>query len=222
MKTVATTLFALFLAAASSASSAAVLGENLLSNPGFEEDIVFEPPFDEKWVGFVGPDGEPFLNLFVGSTDFNPRTGDRSLEVVIRDFSGTFIGVFQQVTGLTPGLTATFSGWLAGLSEGGSADSGVELRIEWFDSSTGMEVGRTPDLMPDPGETYEQFSLTDVVPEGADSANVVLALQSFTGPAGLNVVFLDDASFTVVPLPGGLIMLLGALASLPFFRRGPV
>lgn len=135
------------------------------------------------------------------------------------DFSGTFVGVLQQVTGLSPGLTATFSGWLAGLSEGGSADSGVEIRIEWSDSASGQEIARTQDLRPTPSDTYEMFSLTDIVPAGADTATLVFDLQSFTGPAGLNVAFLDDASFSVVPLPGALILMLGALGSLSLFRK---
>ena len=58
-----------------------------------------------------------------------------------------------------------------------------------------------------------------MVPVGADTARMVFVLQSFTGPAGLNVAFLDDTSFSVVPLPGALILMLGALGSLSLFRK---
>lgn len=218
MRTVATVLMTLTLALASSAASAAVIGQNLLVNPGFEDPITFEPPFEGKWVGFQGP-GEPFVNLFVGSSPFNPRTGDQSLEVVIFDFSGTFIGVFQEVTGLSPGLKATFSGWIAGISEGGSAAPGTEIRIEWVDSASGQEIGRTDNLTPVLTDTYEQFSLMDIVPVGADTARVVFVLQSFTGPANLHEAFLDDTSFSVVPLPGALILMLSALAPLSLLRK---
>lgn len=222
MKTVTTFLITLALALAGSAASAAAIGTNLLANPGFEDPIVYggDPPFDFNWLNF-GDNvfAEPGVNWGAGSSPINPRTGDGALEMFIFDFSGTFVGVLQQVTGLSPGQPVEFRGWHAGFSEGGSVDSGVEIRIEWFDSASGVEIGRTPNLTPTPGDTYEEFVLPGIVPTGADSATLVVALVSQFGPAGLNVIELDDTSFTVVPLPGALILMLGALGSLSLFRK---
>lgn len=219
MRAIATSLISLSLALAGSAASAATMGENLLGNAGFESPIEFLPPPPENdWFAFGGA-GEGGENFGAFSSTNNPRTGERSAEIFIFDFSGTFVGIFQEVDGLQPGLETRFSGWLTGLSEGGSADSGVEIRIEWVESASGNEIGRTDSLMPALTDTWEMFSVMGTVPEGADAARMVFDLQSFTGPAGLNVAFLDDTSFTVVPLPGALILMLGALGSLSLFRK---
>ena len=220
MRTVTTFLIALALASVGSAASASVVpGENLLGNSGFESDIAFLPPIpDNDWFAFGGA-GEGGVNFGAFSSTNNPRTGERSAEIFIFDFSGTFVGIFQEVTGLHAGQEAAFTGWLTGLSQGGSVDSGVEIRIEWVDSASGNEIGRTSNLTPELTDTWEMFSVMDTVPVGADAARVVFDLQSQFGPAGLNVAFLDDASFTVVPLPGALILMLGALGSLSLFRK---
>ena len=219
MKAFATFLITLTLALVGSAASATtMLGENLLGNPGFEFDIVYEPPFDDNWLGFSGP-GEPGVDTGVFNSINNPRTGDLSLELGIYDFSGTFAGAFQEVTGLSPGLPTMFSGWIAGLTEGGSVEPGLEIRIEWIDSASGQEIGRTDDLTPTLTDTYEMFSLPGIVPAGADTARLVFVIQSVLGPANLNVAFLDDASFTVVPVPAALILMLSALAPLSLFRK---
>ncbi len=220
MKAVATFLMTVTLALASSAASATtMLGENLLGNSGFESFIAFEgPPPEGDWFAFGG-EGEGGVNFGAFSSPNNPRTGEASAEIFIFDFSGTFVGIFQEVTGLHAGLDATFSGWLTGLSEGGSVNSGVEIRIEWFDSASGNEIARTDNLTPMLTDTWEMFSVMDIVPAGADAARVVFDLQSVLGPAGLNVAFLDDASFTVVPVPAALILMLSALAPLSLFRK---
>ncbi|MDJ0928673.1 MAG: hypothetical protein QNJ73_13635 [Gammaproteobacteria bacterium] len=226
MKAVTTFLITLTLVlTGATASATTMLGENLLIDPGFEGPLTFEPPFEGRWVGFSCPPefncgtAEPGVDFGVFSSPNNPRNGEQSLELGIYDYSGLFVGVFQEVTGLHAGLKATFSGWIAGLAEGGSALPGTELRIEFFDSASGNEIARTDDLTPTLTETYEQFMVMDIVPAGADAARVVFVLESFEGPANLHVAFLDDASFTVVPLPGALILMLGALLPLSLFRK---
>lgn len=219
MKAVATFLMTLTLALAGSAASAAVIGENLLGNPGFESPIEFlPPPPDNDWFAFGGA-GEGGVDFGAFSSTNNPRTGEQSAEIFISDFSGTFVGIFQEVTGLSAGLPATFSGWIAGTSEGGSVNSGVEIRIEWFDSASGNEIARTDNLTPMLTDNWEMFSVMDIVPAGADAARVVFDLQSLLGPAGLNVAYLDDTSFSVIPVPGALILMLSALAPLSLFRK---
>lgn len=219
MKVISRSLVALLLAFAWSSASAISTGENLIGNGGFEDPIVYEPPADGNWLGFFGPTDGPFPKLFSGSTNEFVRTGEGSLLLQILDLSGTFVGAVQQISGLEAGQPVEFSGWHAGYSQGGSIDPGLELRIEWINSESGEEVGRTPNVTPTPGETWEMFLVSGVVPEGADTANVVAVLQSFTGPALLNTVYLDDVHVAVVPLPGALLLMLGALVPLGAFRK---
>src|SRR5210317_1338690 len=116
MKAFTRFLMALALAlAGSTASAATMLGENLLGNSGFESDIAFLPPIpDNDWFAFGGA-GEGGVNFGAFSSTNNPRTGERSAEIFIFDFSGTFVGIFQEVTGLHAGQEAAFTGWLTGL-----------------------------------------------------------------------------------------------------------
>ncbi|NNF67546.1 MAG: hypothetical protein HKM98_08560, partial [Gammaproteobacteria bacterium] len=170
---------------------AGVAAGNLLNNTGFEDPIEFDLIDFSNWQGFSG-DGTPGVDTAVFNSTNNPRTGAQSLELGISNFPNTFAGVLQDVTGLSAGQEATFSGFAAGFLDTG----GVEIRIEWRDSVTDTEISRTGNLMPILSNTYEPFSLTAIVPPGADTARVVFAIQSFSGALN-QVVFLDDVSFTL-------------------------
>lgn len=182
---------------------------NLFSNPGFEDPITFDgPPFVGSWEGFSGGADSSAAN----STSM-PRTGDESLELSIGTFN-TFAGVFQDVPVL-PGNNVVFSGWHKVLG----TTSGIEIRLEWRDSVQDTEISRTANFSPTPGSDYEPFSMTSVVPAGADLARAVYAIQSFGGAVSQDV-FVDDISFFIVPEPGslGMLSLLG-LALIGALRR---
>ena len=176
---------------------------NLLVNPGFESPITTDgPPFVGSWEGFAG-DGASAAN---GTAQ--PRTGAQHLTLTITTTPNSFTGAFQDVAVLT-GTEYTFSGWHASASN--PLNVGVELRIEWRNSTT--EVSRTPNSTPVPSAAYSAFSLTATAPAGADTARVVYAIQSFsTAPLGNGVVMVDDLSFDAVPEPSAALFLgLGAM-----------
>jgi hypothetical protein len=192
-------LGALTLVGLGAASASASV--NLLANPGFEDPITTDgPPFVGSWEGFnAGPTSSAVNSVL------SPRTGLRHASLSILETDNSFAGVFQDVIGLTPGTEGIFSGWHRTPSS--PLDLGTEVRIEWRNSISNTEVGRTPNLTPIPGADYSLFSLTAVVPNNANSARVVYAIQSF-GPEPTNngSVFLDDVSF-VIPEPS--IAMLG-------------
>jgi hypothetical protein len=176
--------------------------QNLLANPGFEDPVTADgPPFVGSWEAFQG--GGP---LSQNSTTM-PRSGAQHLELFINNQANNFAGAFQDVPNLVPGQSATFSGWHK-LVSGGAG--GTEIRIEWRNSVSNTEVSRTPNLVPPITSDYTQFSLVAVVPAGADLARPVYAIQSFGGPP-TQQVFVDDASFTVIPEPTSLAMCLVGL-----------
>lgn len=207
MKLTTALLIASTLALVHSTASA-----NLLTNPGFEDPITMDgPPFVGFWESFVSGSDAVAQN----STAM-PRSGAQSLELaILNSASNQFAGVFQDVVGLAAGQTGTWSGWHLLNGDPG----GIEIRIEWRNSGTNTEISRTPAFVPTPGSSYEAFSLSAVVPVGADSARVVYAIQSF-GTARNQAVYVDDVSFTTdaveAPAPatlglfglGGLMMLI--------------
>lgn len=187
---------------------------NLLVNPGFEDPITFDgAPFVGFWEGFSGGPGSAAANGTV-----QPRTGLQHLDLLIDNTNNTFAGAFQDVAGLVPGDQAIFSGWH--MTPSSPFDVGVEVRIEWRNSVSNTEVGRTPNLTTAPAAQYTEFSLSAAVPAGADTARLVYAIQSFgTEPTNTGRVFVDDASF-VVPEPAAAAVLgLGGLVLAARRRR---
>jgi hypothetical protein len=201
---------ALALALMTSPASAA----NLLANPGFEDPITYEgTQFVGSWEGFAG--GALALAANSGSS---PRSGAMHLILAITNSDNNFSGAFQDVPGMTPGSTAVFSGWHKAV---GPLDATPEFRIEWRNSVSNTEVGRTNALTPTLGSEYSPFSMSAPVPAGADTARVVYAIQTFTGPAGNNAtVFVDDVSLEV-PEPGAMTLCAaGGLLMAVRRRRG--
>ncbi len=210
MKPLLKNLFAVVLLSLTTSPVAA----NLFLNSSFEDLITFDgPPFVGSWEGFNGG------NASSGNSDVMPRTGALSLGVSIDNANNTFAGAFQDVSGLLAGTEYTFGGWHATPSS--PLDLGVEIRIEWRNSISNTEISRTPNSTLIPSSTYSQFSMTAVVPVGADLARVVYAIQSFsTSPLGNGTVYVDDVSFTVVPEPSTMALLsLGGLALVALRRQ---
>ena len=208
MSRVITTCFCAiaFLAMITFASPASA---NLLANPGFEDPITSDgPPFVGFWEAFNGGNTAVAQN----STS-SPLSGSQSLELLIDGGTNTFAGVFQDVDGLLSGQVGTFSGWHKSLGDAG----GIEIRIEWRDSVSDVEITRTPNLVLTPGTEYETFELSDTVPAGADTARVVYAIQSFGAPPN-QTVYVDDTSF-LIPEPSSASLLLLAGLFLAAFRR---
>ena len=190
--------------------------QNLLANPSFEDPITFNgPPFVGFWEGFAG--GGP--NASAANSSASPRTGTMNLDLTITNQDASFAGVFQDVEGLTPGLLATWSGFQRTPTSPTALGVAIEYRIEWRNSVTNTEVGRTPNSStPIPTDVYAPWSLTATIPAGADTARVVFAIQTFGGepnPTNTGTVYVDDVSFTVVPEPSALALTgLGALGML--------
>ena len=185
----------------------------LLANGGFEQPVTTDgAPFVGSWEAFNGGAGATAANATT-----NPRSGASHLALAITNTDNNFAGVYQDVPGLAGGQSVTFGGYH--LTTSNPLDVGVEFRIEWRNSGTDAEVGRTPNSTTAPPlNQYAPFSLTATVPTGADTARVVYAIQSF-GPGATNsgTVFVDDVTF--VPEPSAALFILPAFALLSKRRR---
>ncbi len=197
---------------ASAVALSATASANLLENSGFEDPVVADgAPFVGEWEGFAGGGAAGS-----GNSTINPLSGAQHLAANIDASPNSFAGAFQDEDNLNAGDIATFSIWA--LDALGDTGSGVEMRMEFRDSVSDTEIGRTINFVP--GDTlpaltnnnYTLLSISETIPAGADTIRAVVAIQSFGGPATQSIFF-DDASLTVVPEPASLAMAgLGALA----------
>jgi len=134
---------------------------------------------------------------FVGRDDVS-TSGDWSLRLAIEGSIFDFAGVFQDVEGISEGDTYEFSGWHATGSRTTPVYEGAEIRIEWRDSTSDTEVGRTPNYTQGTANgVFERFSLSGIAPAGADTARVVYAIQSFSAESW-GKSFVDDVSLLKV------------------------
>jgi len=194
-------------------------GQNIstFDNGGFEEDISFGASEPGNWLAFFGG-GAALTNDPGGSVPVMPRSGDRSLSIGNLEANNSFAGV-QQGVAVNAGQELTFSLWAKTFDE---IQDGLEIRIEFRDSdgnltqdqfinNTALEGSLT--------EEYQQFSVTDIAPDGTATATVVIAVQSFDGNGVSGGLFsIDDATF--VPTPAGAALLgLGGLAAARRRRR---
>jgi hypothetical protein len=195
--------------AASQASAA-----NLFVNPGFEDPVTSDgAPFVGFWEAFQGGGATSVRDTVM------PRNGAGHLALNINNENNTFAGAFQDVV-VTPGQLATLSFWHKTTSL--PYNLVTEARIEWRNSVSNTEITRTPNVTLSPTDAYSLISVVDTVPAGADTARAVYAIQSFTNGAlaDLGTVYVDDASFEVVPEPATFALVsLGTIGCLVFGRR---
>jgi hypothetical protein len=203
-------LFALAMMLLATARAAANFAD-----PSFENPITSDgPPFVGLWEGFASAGTGAAAN-----TSTTPRTGAMAVNLSLTA-GNAFAGVFQDIPNLVPGFPVTFSGWHRTTGTA-PINLGSEVRIEWRNSVTNLEVSRTPNSTPVPtAGAYTPFTLMSTVPAGADTARAVYAIQSFsTNPLGSGAVLIDDFTF-FVPEPTGLALLsFGALTIVARTRR---
>lgn len=200
-----------FLALPTAAGASHLDNPNLLSDSSFEGSLTFDgSPFTESWEGFS------FSSSTSSFSAASPRSGAQSLEMTIPGAANLFAGAFQDVEfgASYEGSMAWFSGWHRLVGDSG----GSEIRIEWRNSVSDVEVSRTQ-ITPSPsGSGYEEFVLSDTVPAGADTARVAYAIQSFGGVTN-QTVYLDDVNFNIEGVPEPNALLLGGLSVLGLIRR---
>ena len=187
-----------------------------IGNAGFESALGGS---SGNWAAFSSGSG-PLA--FRDTT--TPNTGNGALGIEITGQGGAFAGVFQDVAA-TPGEILDLSFF----AKAGSQASAFEARIEFRDSLGSNVVDPfTNNFAPTLTGEYAMYSLSDgasadarTTPDGAVTARMVFALQSFSGVTVQNV-FVDDVSLTAttVPVPGPFLLLGSVLiAGVGFARR---
>ena len=185
---------------------------NLLSDPSFEGGIVYDgSPAFGGWDGFSSTAG---TSSGAGFGTGAARTGSQQA-TLFTTAANHFAGIYQDVL-IGAGSIVEFDIWHQAVQ--GSNGQGVRVRLEYRDSLRDVEIGRTPNAKPSSlGASYELFSITGVVPAGADTVRATYAINSSGGVAHQRL-YLDDAALRVVPEPATL-GLLGLISGGIWFKR---
>lgn len=170
-------------------TAATLARANALGNASFEEPIASAAPGAGFWTSFSSDSA-----AVATTADYAPRSGAQHLLLQISNSPNSFAGVLQDVPNLAPGEEVSLEGWHRTPSD--PLDVGVEIRIEWRNSVQDIEVSRTTNLTTPPTGEYQQFVVTATVPNGADTARIVYAIQTFSSsPTNDGAVYVDDLSF---------------------------
>lgn len=217
LKTGCTCLILLALAGVSVVGMSAAQA-NLLLAPGFE---VWEGAPDASG-GDVPTTNTPPGNPWIGWNPWvPPYTG---FYTVVVAHSGYQVGkTFGQPSGLyqyvnvagADGLPFQASAWFINFSGdpllGGTSQT-VDLRVTFFDgpNGTGNNLGLfvSPTYLDGttPQDVWIQLSVNGVVPAGAVSAQVMGFMWNPVYAGG--ALFMDDASFVIIPEPASLALML--------------
>jgi hypothetical protein len=186
------------LAAAVLVCASAGVNAQTVGNASFEDPLFYDvPPAAGGWTGFFG--GPPTAVLSAAQNTTAPRTGLNALYLKVAAEGASFAGMQQPVAGVVPGASYDMKIWARAA---GNVNNGVEYRIEWRDAvgaPIGDQFALTTPIQSLLTNQYQQFVLTAVAPPNAVSANLVIAVQSFTfnplTPVFDTEVYIDDVEF---------------------------
>lgn len=194
---------------------------NLLTNPGFEppyNTLDGEPPRQvaQGWMPWHVP-AAPGMSLSENvQPEYYPATDTTNGLGVPRILSGTEAqqyftffathtgGVYQRVTGITPGAQLRFSVnayiWSSSFDDVDVSedDGGVVVQVGidptgGTDGQSGSIVWSAP-----VAQQYDQYDLYSVTATAAGNAVTVFVRSTVSFPVKNNNIYLDDASLTVV------------------------
>lgn len=185
--------------------------ENLLDNPGFEGSFSNVAGSWQSWIAddTNAPDFQEDP-LFFAATN----AGDNGLITQIRSgsnaqaifsfFATHDAGVYQQVSGITPGTELRFSIYGHVFSNNltdldiSEDDGGVAVRVG-IDPTGGTDPFSSNIVYSEPFITYDSYIQYNIIALAESETVTVFVRSTITEPVQNTVVFLDDAVLNVTP-----------------------
>lgn len=179
-------------------------GEELLRNPGFEG------PYIDTGSGLVADGWLPwFIGPLTERPDFLEAPANRAIDGSAQMYSSFLAthraGVFQSVTGLTPGTPLTFTAnvWVWSTRDDSNPDVSVDpggVTIEvGIDPTGGIDPDSASIIWSQPVSQYDQFVPVSVTAAPSGEFATVFVRTIVAEPRLVTDVYVDNASLTTQP-----------------------
>lgn len=196
--------------------------ENLLSNPGFEDGsrtVQGRQPRNvanswQPWNAAQSPDAPSFQNavpFYLMASAANaegivPRIRSGSDAQIYYSFFETHDGgIYQQVSGLTPGTELRFSVyayiWSSQLEDPNFSEQPGGVSVQVGIDPTGGTDGLSNDVVYSEFAIlgYDTFRQYSIIAEAESDTVTVFVRSRITNPVANSLIYLDDASLEVTP-----------------------
>ncbi len=193
-------------------TSARAQSANLLTNPGFEPPFVEAagsppPQVAEGWTAWYDEqDGNIQPEYYAASDESNglgaPRIhSGEDAQQYFTYFAGHRAGVYQTVSGITPGEALRFSVyaylWSSAMSDAdvSEMDGGLLLEVG-IDPTGGTDASSDAVVWSTPAQIYDDYAEYAVTAAAEAESVTVFVRSTVAQPVANNVIYLDDASLT--------------------------
>jgi hypothetical protein len=194
------------------------LGQNLLSDPGFEGVNASANDVPMAGSGGAWSGWNNWVSPYSGY--YTASVAHSGLQAA-KTFSGPNAGIYQYVP-VTAGQTYTASAYFENSSTDVITDTAAteDVRMIFFSGANGTGSALATDVAPvnfvpgtSPVNTWVQLTVTGAAPAGTESVQWMAFFNNPDYASGS--MFVDDASLTAVPEPASLgLLAIGGLAAL--------
>ncbi|MBZ0298052.1 MAG: LysM peptidoglycan-binding domain-containing protein [Anaerolineae bacterium] len=194
--------------------------QDLLNNPGFEDPFIIsgdDPPREvangwSRWNISAPADAPSYINREpeyypAARAEANRVRSGENAQLILSFYASHIGGVYQTVSGVTPGSTLRFSVyayiWSSSFDEADLSEADGDVTVSVGIDPTGGTNGEAASIIwSEPGQVYDSYNEYSVEATANGEIVTVFIRTTVGTPVKHNNIYLDDASLTVADQAG--------------------